>query len=375
MDSRCLWACSPCQNMTAKKKSQQPASSDNPSKQTASMKKASGRKPRRTSGALRKSNVARGAHLIKLDPPEKLLDPLLLSPDREHYKLTEYPRLQPGTPDWNKAYDLLANVLRKGVFVTPQGCIIPHQRWCTKGEGAGAGQKGYQLVGTVAYGFTPSGQPPHGITVPAGWSIAMSKADQATAENRKLRLLNALDWDSTLEASHLCHNHQCMNPLHIAYEPAWRNRKRNYCGIKGQCDCGQTPQCLQPYTPSERPWAEFQHQNADHNSLEQLLFQPSRAAGLTFSFEQASWLQERDQKATKRNERIANKKQRDAAAKAQAYQSAKKAARRMSNALAKAECARASLASPDHHALIATAAETAMLKHLSPDDYVDAEFT
>lgn len=353
--------------MTAKKKSQQqqPPSSN----QASTMKKASGRKPRRTSGALRKSNVDGGAHLIKLDPPEKLLNPLLLCPDREQYRLGEYPRLQPGSVEWNKAYELVSNVLRKGVFVGPKGCIIPHHRWCTKGAGAGAGQKGYQLVGTVVYGFTPDGQPPPGITVPAGWSITTPKA----AENSEPRLLNALDWDSTLEASHLCHNHQCMNPLHIVYEPAWRNRKRNYCGSKGQCDCGQAPQCLQPYTPSERPWAEFQHQNADHDSLEQLLFQPSRAVGLGLSFEQPSWLQERDQKATKRNERIANKKQRDAAAKAQGYSSAKKAARRMSKALATAECARANLTSPDHHALIATAAETAMLKHLSPDTYKDTK--
>lgn len=352
--------------MPAKKKSQQPSSN-------SSSKKASGRKPRRASGALRKSNVDRGAHLIKMFQPARLLDPLQLCPDREYYNLDEYPRLQPGDADWNGAYDKLANALRKGVFITQHGCIIPHYRWCTKGEGVGAGQKGYQLVGTVVYGFAPSGQPPDGVTLPPGWSTAMSAAKHGTAEdNRKTRLFNAMDWDSTLEASHLCHNHQCMNPLHMVYEPSWRNRKRNYCGSKGQCDCGQVPQCLQPYTPSERPWAEFQHQNADRSSIPQLLFQPLLAVGITFSFERASLLQVRDEKATKRNERLANnKKQRDAAAKSQALQAGKKAARRMSNALADAECARAGLTSPEHRNKIASAAEHAMLKHLNPDEYLD----
>ena len=110
----------------------------------------------------------------------------------------------------------------------------------------------------------------------------------------------------------------------------------------------------------------------DRDVLEQLLFQPLRARDLKFSFEQADWLQQREQKADKRNLRIANKKQRDAAAKNQAYQSAKKAARRLSNSLAEAECARANLTSPEHRTLIATAAESAMLKHLSPDKFQGA---
>ena len=361
--------------MPAKKKnSKSPADRHAPSEpaEPASTKKSSGKKPRRTSGALRKSIVDKGGHLIKMLPPERLLDPLLLCPDREVYNLFEYPRLQPGTTDWTKTYNLLATVLRKGVFVTEHGCIIPHYRYCTKGEGAGAGQKAYQLMGTVVYGFTPTGQSPDGITLPDGWSTEMSEANRAAETNRKLRLFNALDWDSTLEASHLCHIHQCMNPLHIVYEPSWRNKKRNYCGIKGQCDCGQVPQCLRTYTPSVQPWLNFQEQNVDRDVLEQLLFQPLRARDLKFSLEQADWLQQREQKADKRNLRIANKKQRDAAAKNQAYQSAKKAARRLSNSLAEAECARANLTSPEHRTLIATAAESAMLKHLSPDKFQGA---
>lgn len=351
--------------MTAKKKSEQPSSS--------SKQNASGRKSRRASGALRKSNVDRGAHLIKMHQPDDLLDPMLLCPDREYYNLDEYPRHQPGSTAWNAAYLLLANALRKGVFITQHGCIIPHYRWCTKGDGVGAGQKGYQLVGTVVYGFAPSGQPPDEVTLPPGWSASLSGTNGTAEDNRKVRLFNAMDWDSTLEASHLCHNHQCMNPLHIVYEPSWRNRKRNYCGSKGQCDCGQQPQCLQPYTPSERPWAEFQHQNVDRSSIEQLLFQPLRARGLLFSFERGSLLQARDEKAAKRNERVANnKKQRDAEAKSQAFGAAKKAARRISNALADKECARAALTSPKHHKMIASAAEHAMLKHLNPDEYMDS---
>ena len=349
-----------------KKNSSQPASSSAPSEQPAKVKKISGKKPRRASAALRKSLLDRGAHLIKVDPPSKLLDPLQLCPDRELYTLSEYPRLKPGSAEWTKAYDQLANALRKGVFVTEQGCIIPHRRWCTKGDGVGSGQKGYQLMGTVVYGFAPNGQPPAGVTLPPGWSVAKSEG-KAAEENRTLRLLNALGWDSTLEASHLCHNHQCIHPLHLIFEPAWRNRKRNYCGSQGQCDCGQTPQCLQPYTPSERAWETFQHLNVERSALPQLLFQPLQAMGLNFRFEQLAWLQQRDEKADKRNKARENKKQRDAAGKAQAFKAAKKAARRVSNSLAQAECDRAGLSSPGDRLLIAEAAEAAMLKHLGQE--------
>ena len=343
-----------------------PKAKQKPSNQPAEASEPAAKKPRRTSGALRKSLLDRGAHLIRFDPPNKLLDPLQLCPDREHYKLSEYPRLQPGSTEWTKAYDQLANALRKGVFVTQQGCIMPHRRWCTKGDGIGSGQKGYQLVGTVVYGFAPDGQPPAAVTLPPGWSVAKSEG-KAAEDNRKLRLLNALGWDSTLEASHLCHNNKCMHPLHLVYEPAWRNRKRNYCGAQGQCDCGQKPPCLQPYTPSERDWDDFQHLNVERSSLPQLLFQPLQALGLNFRLEQLAWLQQRDEAADKRNQTRENKKQREAAGKSQAFKAAKKAARRVSNQLAKAECNRAGLSAPSDHELIADAAEAAMLKHLSQD--------
>ena len=368
MNSRCPSGHAARANMTKKKSKQSNPAISKPAG-SLQTKTPEGKKPRRTSGAIRQSNVAKGAHLIKMHPPERLLDPILFCPDREYYNLDEYPREQPGSSTWNKSYDQLANALRKGVFITHRGCMIPHYRWCTKGEGIGAGHKGYQLMASVVYGFAPTGQIPDGVTLPEGWKTAMSETKLGTADTKQPRLLNALDWDSTLQASHLCHNHQCMNPLHIVYEPAWRNRKRNYCGSKGQCDCGQSPQCLLPYAPSDKDWSEFQSQNVAVSSLEQLLFQPMRASNLKFSFERPSFLQEKDTKAAKRNERLANKKQRDAAGKAQAFQSAKKAARRVSNSLAKAECAKAGL-SPEHENTIASAAETAMLKHLNPDHYL-----
>lgn len=54
-------------------------------------------------------------------------------------------------------------------------------------------------------------------------------------------------WPTSSQVSHLCHRKECVNPLHLHYEPQWKNLKRNYCGENGNCDCGVTPKCICTY--------------------------------------------------------------------------------------------------------------------------------
>lgn len=99
--------------------------------------------------------------------------------------------------------------------------MYPHPRYCTPGDGDK--RKAYQraMLGLVGIRTQPGSQ-------------------QAYVDSRR--------WPIWAEISHLCHHHKCCNPLHLVVEPCWRNRRRNYCGDSGQCDCGAAPRCLSRYT-------------------------------------------------------------------------------------------------------------------------------
>jgi len=60
--------------------------------------------------------------------------------------------------------------------------------------------------------------------------------------------VNQWGWPCAEEVSHLCHNPDCCNPMHLAIESRWQNWKRHYCGIDGHCDCGMQPNCVKTYT-------------------------------------------------------------------------------------------------------------------------------
>jgi hypothetical protein len=108
----------------------------------------------------------------------------------------------------------------KGFLVTKTGCLIPDKRWCEKGKGSTA--KGYQLMFGAMYAAT---------------TIPLKKGSEGA--------------DKAAELQHGCHNHACCNTDHIWIEPAYRNRKRNYCGRDGDgCTCGGEPPCLEPYSSS-----------------------------------------------------------------------------------------------------------------------------
>ena len=124
---------------------------------------------------------------------------------------------QPAREDFNA----LRKILNKGVQVSKDGCIYPHPRYCTPGDGDK--RKAYQRVMLGLMGVRTVGQ--------------HDKADEQTG------------WPNWAEISHFfCHHLKCCNPLHLTVEPAWRNRRRNYCGDTGQCDCNSQPPCHLRYS-------------------------------------------------------------------------------------------------------------------------------
>jgi hypothetical protein len=46
------------------------------------------------------------------------------------------------------------------------------------------------------------------------------------------------------DASHLCHNGQCINPRHLNVENVALHRKRPQCAAKGECVCGNEVKCI-----------------------------------------------------------------------------------------------------------------------------------
>lgn len=107
---------------------------------------------------------------------------------------------------------------KKGLRVTRFGCLIAH------------------------YLHTPEA---HHRT--SAVSVAMKFFTGRSLDPTKAGSRNHLGWPEHEEYSHLCHNFSCCNPSHIVVERFWQNRKRNFCGLNGNCDCGMKPACLKPY--------------------------------------------------------------------------------------------------------------------------------
>lgn len=173
-------------------------------------------KPRRTSGAVRRAHLQKGAFLIEFATPGQPRD---MFGGRVMPPGLGLPALQTGK-ERQSAVDKYRTMERKGFRVTKDtGCLIPDEQYATYQHGASV--KGHQR--TFAF---------FGHWVPR-------QDGQATR--------NEFGWPVNLQISHGCHRRSCCRIDHIWAEEQWRNLKRNYCGAGGKCDCGNLIPCLRRY--------------------------------------------------------------------------------------------------------------------------------
>lgn len=124
-------------------------------------------------------------------------------------------------------------MMEKGVQVTKDGCMLPHEQYGVRGKGSTL--KGHQRSAYFFTGVTPA--------------RAASKKKGGTHRDTN-------GWPTDSQISHLCHRSNCVRPDHVQQELRVVNLRRNWCGILGGegCDCGMTPPCLRMYHPAE--WEE-----------------------------------------------------------------------------------------------------------------------
>ena len=198
--------------------------------------------PRRSLAEMQLEMVNRGAFFINFDVPNT--DPAGKPiPQTKEYKvrlcaiqgrgshlghklvLITVVHVQQGVKDFK-------TMMEKGVLVTSDGCICPHEQY-------GVRDKGSTLRGHLrsAYFFT-------GVT-PA----RMAKGKQQTERDNN-------GWPLDSQISHLCHRGWCVRPDHLQQELRVMSLRRNWCGILGGggCDCGMTPPCVRMYHPTS--WEE-----------------------------------------------------------------------------------------------------------------------
>jgi len=160
--------------------------------------KAEKKKPKtkRSARDIRAETLGSGAHLLNFKVP----------PGQSSQKWIN---------EWTK-------IEKYGFFVTSDGCIMPYKYFRTT-FAAGDGLSGH--IRSVHF---------------------FLKQDPD-----RLQRVNQFGWPEAEEVSHLCHNPDCCNPLHLCIEARWKNWKRHYCGLNGSCDCGMVPQCVRTYTNPE----------------------------------------------------------------------------------------------------------------------------
>jgi hypothetical protein len=170
---------------------------------------------RRSSGSVRKSHLGRGAFVIEFAKPVEPMDMIR----REVPIGVGQPPLQ-NAKDRQSAVDKYRTMERKGFRVTKDiGCLIPDEQYGTYKQGATI--KGHQRT----FAFFGHWCPRQGETVTR----------------------NEYGWPLELQVSHLCHRRSCCRVDHLVAEEQWRNIKRNFCGLHGECDCGNPIKCLRRY--------------------------------------------------------------------------------------------------------------------------------
>lgn len=228
--------------------------------------------PRRTSGAVRKEGIEKGAVLLKLPLPEDgWWPPQAGAHSEEDLALMDV--LEWGSLEHKSALKEYGAMERKGYFVLSSGCILPLSFYRTPGEGATL--KGHQRYFQVRHGFIPSS--------------AASQGNPRTPQG----------WPKELQLSHTCHRRGCI--VHVVLEWKWRNVHRNYCGYTGECDCSHRlpgPACVLPYRAELSDEQLMADVLTDRDDIETILGEVFPEGG--FELLPDDYYQARDAKSAKR---------------------------------------------------------------------------
>jgi len=190
---------------------------------------------------------------------------------------------------WVKEWNAIA---KYGFFVTAEGCIMPYSYY-RKTTKAGDSLSGHIRSAHFFFNRTPD----------------------------RRQLVNQFGWPMAEEVSHLCHNPDCCNPLHICIEARWKNWKRHYCGEKGSCDCGRDPPCVRTYTNPEVFKQQSTLENDAQKAKEILSLLQQR---YPFVIRPKTWYTSEDSKSKNRQERKRKQKKHEAEADKKAAKKLKK---------------------------------------------------
>jgi len=189
---------------------------------------------------------------------------------------------------WQNEWKAIA---KYGFFVTSDGCIMPYEYY-RKTCKAGDGLHGHVRAAHFFFNRDPDRQ----------------------------QRVNQFGWPEAEEVSHLCHNPDCCNPLHLVIEARWKNWKRHYCGEEGSCDCGRQPPCVRTYTNPQVYKQNYKIEN-DVTEVKRILA-PLREK-YNFSILPKSTYSTEDAKSKNRAGRNKRQKKHEAEAKKKAVKKAK----------------------------------------------------
>lgn len=171
------------------------------------------------------------------DTERKAKKPRLSEGDIRNGRLVEGAILLEFTPHKDAPQEIIVwwrQTEKYGFFVSVDGCMIPYkQYWGSKGSRPAA--RG--LVTQFFYNERTSKKP-----------------------------INDEGWPCNEQYSHKCHVSNCVSPKCIIIEEQWKNLKRNYCGINGKCDCGNTIKCTRKFHNEQWDW-KFDYMSYDTKEL------------------------------------------------------------------------------------------------------------
>jgi len=236
---------------------------DNPAEiSTPTGQKIKKTKGKLESGPIRQRHLNKGAFLVEFATPPAPLD--MLGGRLIPAELLPASKFSGKT--LRQTADQYRTMERKGFRVTKDiGCLIPDEQYGVAKKGSTV--KGHQRT----FAFFAHWVPGSGDTI-----------------------RNEFGWPTNLQISHLCHRRSCCRVDHLVAEEQWRNLKRNYCGLNGNCDCGNPIQCLRRYQMQDQ--ADFPALCETQAEVEEVL-----QGAPAFVIHGSNRFESRDQKAKQRN--------------------------------------------------------------------------